>query len=130
MINLYKFNIKCVSAGKPKIRRKIANYNFYFNDLIKFGQMSLYFLAIIGLLYPFLDKHLDEPYRYQGEWSSVMRCVAVFVGINHASAVSFKILKMLLFMTILNGLFIDLSHVEFMFSSLQSTGFEKELCGR
>ena len=44
---------------------------------------------MIGLLYPFLDKHFDEPFKYQGEWSSVMRCVAVFVGINHASAVSF-----------------------------------------
>lgn len=42
--------------------------------------------AVIGLLYPFLDKHFDEPFKYQGEWSSVMRCVAVFVGINHASA--------------------------------------------
>ena len=51
------------------------------------------FSAIIGLLYPFLDKHLDEPFKYQGEWSSVMRCVAVFVGINHASAVSFNIAK-------------------------------------
>ena len=51
---------------------------------------NVYFSAIIGLLYPFLDKHLDEPFKYQGEWSSVMRCVAVFVGINHASAVSFS----------------------------------------
>lgn len=42
--------------------------------------------AFVGLLYPFLDKRLDEPLKYQGEWSNVMRCVAVFVGINHASA--------------------------------------------
>ena len=78
-------------SGKAQVRRATlsCDSSYYFNDLIKFGQMSLYFLAIIGLLYPFLDKHLDEPYRYQGEWSSVMRCVAVFVGINHASAVSF-----------------------------------------
>ncbi|XP_064613582.1 insulin-induced gene 2 protein-like [Liolophura sinensis] len=42
--------------------------------------------AIIGLLYPCLDNKLGEVHRYKREWSSVMRCVAVFVGINHASA--------------------------------------------
>ncbi|KAI8515928.1 PREDICTED: insulin-induced gene 2 protein-like [Branchiostoma belcheri] len=42
--------------------------------------------AIIGLMYPCLDNKLGEPHRFQREWSSVMRCVAVFVGINHASA--------------------------------------------
>lgn len=42
--------------------------------------------AVIGLLYPCLDKRLGEELRNKGEWSSVMRCVAVFVGINHASA--------------------------------------------
>ncbi|XP_014790419.1 insulin-induced gene 2 protein isoform X1 [Octopus bimaculoides] len=42
--------------------------------------------AIIGLLYPCLDNKLGEPHTHRREWSSVMRCVAVFVGINHASA--------------------------------------------
>ncbi|VDI76879.1 Hypothetical predicted protein [Mytilus galloprovincialis] len=42
--------------------------------------------ACIGLLYPFFDQKLGEPLVYKREWSSVMRCVAVFVGINHASA--------------------------------------------
>ncbi|KAL5006594.1 hypothetical protein ScPMuIL_015400 [Solemya velum] len=42
--------------------------------------------ATIGLLYPCLDEKLGEPHSYKREWSSVMRCVAVFVGINHASA--------------------------------------------
>ncbi|KAG8432179.1 hypothetical protein GDO86_016716 [Hymenochirus boettgeri] len=45
--------------------------------------------AAIGLLYPCIDRQLGEPHRFKREWSSVMRCVAVFVGINHASAVSF-----------------------------------------
>ncbi|KAG9471927.1 hypothetical protein GDO78_022221 [Eleutherodactylus coqui] len=45
--------------------------------------------AAIGLLYPYIDRHLGEPHKFKREWSSVMRCVAVFVGINHASAVSF-----------------------------------------
>ncbi|KAF3842682.1 hypothetical protein F7725_001531 [Dissostichus mawsoni] len=42
--------------------------------------------AGIGLLYPFIDRRLGEPHKFKREWSSVMRCVAVFVGINHASA--------------------------------------------
>ncbi|XP_040913860.1 insulin-induced gene 2 protein isoform X1 [Toxotes jaculatrix] len=42
--------------------------------------------AMIGLLYPCIDRQLGEPHKFKREWSSVMRCVAVFVGINHASA--------------------------------------------
>uniref|UniRef100_A0A8C5I695 Insulin-induced gene protein n=1 Tax=Gouania willdenowi TaxID=441366 RepID=A0A8C5I695_GOUWI len=42
--------------------------------------------ALIGLLYPCIDSLLGEPHKFKREWSSVMRCVAVFVGINHASA--------------------------------------------
>ncbi|XP_069080440.1 insulin-induced gene 2 protein isoform X1 [Pleurodeles waltl] len=42
--------------------------------------------SAIGLLYPCIDRHLGEPHKFKREWSSVMRCVAVFVGINHASA--------------------------------------------
>ncbi|TRY88871.1 hypothetical protein DNTS_016950, partial [Danionella cerebrum] len=42
--------------------------------------------ALIGLLYPCLDRCVGEPLRLKSEWSSVIRCLAVFVGINHASA--------------------------------------------
>nr|XP_056713992.1 insulin-induced gene 1 protein [Euleptes europaea] len=42
--------------------------------------------AVVGLLYPCIDSHLGEPHKFQREWASVMRCIAVFVGINHASA--------------------------------------------
>ncbi|XP_061778239.1 insulin-induced gene 1 protein isoform X1 [Nerophis ophidion] len=45
--------------------------------------------AVVGLLYPCLDSHLGEPHKFKREWASVMRCIAVFVGINHASVVSF-----------------------------------------
>jgi len=48
--------------------------------------------AVIGLLYPYLDDILGEKRGRKQEWSSVMRCIAVFVGINHASAVSFTYL--------------------------------------
>lgn len=45
------------------------------------------FLAtVIGLLYPYMDNFLGQTHKYQQEWSSVMRCIAIFVGINHASA--------------------------------------------
>jgi len=47
--------------------------------------------AIIGLLYPYFDHQLGESQCYKQEWSSVMRCIAVFVGINHASAVSLQV---------------------------------------
>lgn len=46
--------------------------------------------AVVGLLYPCLDRHLGEPHKFKREWASVMRCIAVFVGINHASVVSFS----------------------------------------
>jgi len=49
-----------------------------------------YCAAVIGLLYPYLDDILGEKQGRKQEWSSVMRCIAVFVGINHASAVSFR----------------------------------------
>lgn len=51
--------------------------------------------ALIGLLYPCIDSRLGEPHKFKREWSSVMRCVAVFVGINHASAVSFSLYSVL-----------------------------------
>lgn len=51
---------------------------------------SSFFSALIGLLYPCMDRRLGEPHKLKREWSNVMRCVAVFVGINHASAVSFS----------------------------------------
>lgn len=54
--------------------------------------------AVVGLLYPCIDSHLGEPHKFKREWASVMRCVAVFVGINHASAVSFQSSLMLLLM--------------------------------
>ncbi|CAD5125048.1 DgyrCDS13292 [Dimorphilus gyrociliatus] len=45
------------------------------------------FLAtVIGLLYPFIDNFLGQTHKHQPDWSSVMRCIAIFVGINHASA--------------------------------------------
>ncbi|XP_003792071.1 insulin-induced gene 1 protein [Otolemur garnettii] len=42
--------------------------------------------AVVGVLYPCIDSHLGEPHKFKREWASVMRCIAVFVGINHASA--------------------------------------------
>lgn len=44
--------------------------------------------VVIGLIYPMSDSRLGEPHKFQRDWSSVARCVAIFVGINHACAVS------------------------------------------
>ena len=49
----------------------------------------------VGLLYPLVDKKLGRRHKLKTEWSSVMRCVAVFVGINHASAVSFLLVAVI-----------------------------------
>ena len=49
----------------------------------------------VGLLYPLVDKKLGRCHKLKTEWSSVMRCVAVFVGINHASAVSFLLVAVI-----------------------------------
>ncbi|KAJ8350577.1 hypothetical protein SKAU_G00257070 [Synaphobranchus kaupii] len=39
-----------------------------------------------ALLYPCIDSRLGEPHKLKRDWSGVMRCVAVFVGVNLASA--------------------------------------------
>ena len=45
--------------------------------------------VLVGLMYPCMDSKLGSPHNFKREWSSVARCVAIFVGINHASVVSF-----------------------------------------
>lgn len=64
---------------KANITKKEWSIHFICNQ-------SWHEFAVIGLLYPCMDRHLGEPHKFKREWSSVMRCVAVFVGINHASA--------------------------------------------
>ncbi|XP_067119666.1 insulin-induced gene 2 protein-like [Centruroides vittatus] len=41
--------------------------------------------AIVGLLYPCFDSKLGEQLLESPEWSKVMRCITLFVGINHAT---------------------------------------------
>lgn len=41
--------------------------------------------VIIGLTYPWVDGCLDKPHSFKREWSSVLRCFAIFMGINYAS---------------------------------------------
>ena len=46
--------------------------------------------AVIGLLHPVFDKILGESQKQtEQEWANVMKIIAVFIGINYASAVSF-----------------------------------------
>ena len=66
---------------------------FELKDIINFGwctpAIAGVFACIIGLLYPCLDSKLGEPHYFRRDWNSVVRCIVVFVGINHFSTVSF-----------------------------------------
>jgi len=42
--------------------------------------------AFVGLVYPCVDKKLGLAPSFQPEWTNVLRCMAIFVGMNHASA--------------------------------------------
>ena len=41
--------------------------------------------VFIGLAYPCVDQWLGDKHEFGREWSSVLRCLAIFVGITHAS---------------------------------------------
>lgn len=45
--------------------------------------------ALVGIMYPCSDIRLGKPHKLQREWSSVAKCVGLFLGIGHACAVSF-----------------------------------------
>lgn len=45
--------------------------------------------AVVGIIYPCSDIRLGKPHKLQREWSSVAKCVVLFLGISHACAVSF-----------------------------------------
>jgi len=60
--------------------------------------------VLVGLMYPCMDSKLGSPHNFKREWSSVARCVAIFVGINHASVkINFgSNLQLVLFMAALS----------------------------
>lgn len=68
----------------------IYTHTYIHTRVCVYEHVFFFLSALIGLLYPCIDRRLGEPHKLKREWSSVMRCVAVFVGINHASAVSFS----------------------------------------
>lgn len=45
--------------------------------------------AVVGIIYPCSDIRLGKPHKLEREWSSVAKCVVLFLGISHACAVSF-----------------------------------------
>lgn len=49
------------------------------------------FACVIGLIYPCVDNKIGHPHYFRRDWTSVVRCVAVFMGIFHYSTVSFSI---------------------------------------
>jgi len=40
----------------------------------------------IGFLYPFFDHKFGECHHNDREWTSIIRCVAIFIGLNHLCA--------------------------------------------
>ena len=48
--------------------------------------------ALVGIIYPCTDLRLGKPHKLQREWSSVAKCVVLFLGISHACAVSFLLI--------------------------------------
>lgn len=42
--------------------------------------------ALVGIMYPCSDIRLGKPHKLQREWSSVAKCVGLFLGIGHACA--------------------------------------------
>lgn len=95
----------CCQKNNTTAVLKTACVASYFSARCSFC-LSFPHVAMIGLLYPCIDSRLGEPHKFKREWSSVMRCVAVFVGINHASAVSLKIwgfIHLFLFILLLVG---------------------------
>lgn len=56
--------------------------------------------AVVGIIYPCSDIRLGKPHKLEREWSSVAKCVVLFLGISHACAVSFLMLCSLFFKVI------------------------------
>jgi len=45
------------------------------------------FVAVyIGCLYPFFDHKFGECHHNDREWTSIIRCVVIFIGLNHLCA--------------------------------------------
>lgn len=72
----------------PELRRKVV----YERDLLERLYATMWWFApscglassLIGLIYPCMDSRLGKPHHLRTEWSSVVRCSAVFIGIIHA----------------------------------------------
>jgi len=71
---------KNVTVFSPGMFGDVLNSAWWMPPAFGFGAI------ITGLLYPKIDEILGQAGTTKLEWSRVMRCVAVFVGINHASA--------------------------------------------
>ena len=77
----------------PELRRKVV----YERDILDRLYATTWWFApscgtastLIGLVYPCMDSRLGKPHHLRTEWSSVVRCAAVYFGIIHAVVVSF-----------------------------------------
>ena len=78
----------------PEARRKRIQVDFgiianLFSAVWWIAPSSGTAAALVGIIYPCSDIRLGKPHKLQREWSSVAKCVVLFLGISHACAVSF-----------------------------------------
>lgn len=82
----------------PEVRRKrIHAVDFgiivnLFSSVWWIAPSSGTMAALVGIIYPCTDVRLGKPHKLQREWSSVAKCVVLFLGISHACAVSFLLI--------------------------------------
>lgn len=76
----------------PEVRRKrIHAVDFgiivnLFSSVWWIAPSSGTMAALVGIIYPCTDVRLGKPHKLQREWSSVAKCVVLFLGISHACA--------------------------------------------
>lgn len=76
----------------PELRRKVV----YERDILDRLYATTWWFTpscgtastLIGLIYPCIDSRLGERHHLRTDWSSVVRCAALFMGIAHAVVVS------------------------------------------
>lgn len=82
--SLFAFVLNLLQA-----QRKVTLFPHLLNDFLSaqwwFPPCCGSAAVIVGLLLPYFDRLFCGKQK-QLEWASVMRCVAVFIGINHACA--------------------------------------------
>lgn len=71
-----------------------SKLNLFPNSILIFFQQIWWWVlpfcgigaVYVGVMYPFIDHKLGECHYYDREWTSIIRCVGLFFGLNHLCA--------------------------------------------